>query len=167
MSNEVGAELLRRSAIDQEMRNKVIETNDMSLWNKTIDEDNTAFLEECINQTGWPIISEVGEEASQAAWLLVRHADHMPEFQARCLDMLKALPEGEVRHSNVAYLEDRVRVAQGRPQLYGTQFYKEGDAFGPRPIEDEAHLEERRAAMGLGTFGAYRQRLLEQYSNQG
>ena len=163
----MGAEFIRRAEIDQQMRSQYAETHDFSLWDETVDDANTAFLEEYVAQSGWPLISEVGEEASDAAWLLVRHADHKPEFQARCLDILKALPEGEVRPANIAYLEDRVRLAQGRPQLYGTQFYREGDTFGPWPIEDEAHLEERRAAMGLGTFEAHKQRMFERYGNQG
>jgi len=165
MSNELSRELLRRSAIDQEMRNKVIGSGDMSLWDDELDKQNTDYLEKIVNEDCWPTISKVGDEASQAAWLLVQHADHKPEFQAECLELLKTLPDTEVRPANVAYLEDRVRVAQGRPQLYGTQFYKEGDKFGPRPIEDEGRLEERRAAMGLETFEANQQQILEQYGN--
>lgn len=165
MNNQIGSELLRRSVEDQAMRNKVIESGDMSLWNDEIDKQNTDYLERIVDEEGWPTISKVGNEASQAAWLIVQHADHKPEFQAKCLELLKTLPKTEVRPANIAYLEDRVRVAQGRQQLYGTQFYKEGDKFGPRLIEDESHLEERRAAMGLETFEANYQRILEQYGN--
>jgi hypothetical protein len=44
-----------------------------------------------------------------------------------------------------------VRVAQARPQVYGTQFAR----AGPQPIEDEEHLDERRAAVGLEPFADY------------
>jgi hypothetical protein len=162
MNNELGAELLGRSQKDQDMRNKAIE-QDMSEWDSSIDEDNTAFLETVVKESGWPTISAVGPEAAQAAWLLVQHSDHRQDFQVHCLELMKALPEDEVNLRNIAYLEDRVRIAKGKPQLYGTQFYKEGDYFGPRPIEDEAKLEERRAAMGLETFEANKQRMVEMY----
>lgn len=165
MSNELSSELLRRSAIDQAMRNEVIESGDMTQWNDEIDKQNTEYLEKIVEEYGWPTISMVGNEASQAAWLLVQHADHKPEFQAKCLELLKTLPKTEVRPANIAYLEDRVRVAQGKPQLYGTQFYKAGDKVAPRLIEDESRLEERRAEMGLETFEANQQRILEQYGN--
>jgi hypothetical protein len=164
MRKELATELLARSQKDQEMRNKSID--DMTQWDSSIDENNTGYLEELVVASGWPTISAVGPEASQAAWLLVQHADHRPDFQTRCLELMKALPKGEVSLNNIAYLEDRVRVAEGKPQLYGTQFYKEGDAFGPRPIEDEANLEARRAAMGLETFAENQQRMVDLYGNQ-
>jgi hypothetical protein len=164
MDNELSSELLSRSQKDQDMRNKAIE-QDMSQWDSSIDEENTVYLETVVKASGWPTISAVGPEASQAAWLLVQHADHRPDFQVHCLELMKALPEGEISPRNIAYLEDRVRVAKGEPQLYGTQFYKEGGHFEPRLIEDEAHLEERRAAMGLETFEANRRRMVEMYGN--
>jgi hypothetical protein len=167
MNEKLASELLHRSAADQAMRNAVIETGDMSLWDDQLDKQNTEYLQEIVNAEGWPTISKVGEEAAQSAWLLVQHADHKPEFQATCLELLKALPDTEVRPANVAYLEDRVRVSQGRPQLYGTQFYKEGGTFGPRPIEDEGLLDERRASMGLESFEANQRRILKQYGNLG
>jgi hypothetical protein len=48
-------------------------------------------------------------------------------------------------------LEDRIRVAEGRPQRYGTQF--DWDASGemsPMPVEEAEHVDERRRAVGLG-----------------
>lgn len=164
MNHELASQLLARAEKDQEMRNRAIGT-DMSGWDSTVDEDNTAYLKAHVEAHGWPTVSAVGRNASQAAWLLAQHADHDPAFQAYCLRLMQALPQNEVSLRNIAYLEDRVRVANGEPQLYGTQFYKEGDSFSPRPIEDEGHLEERRAAMGLETFEANRQRMIEMYGN--
>jgi hypothetical protein len=164
VNNKLSIELLNRSQKDQDMRNRAIE-RDMSQWDSSVDEQNTAYLETLVETSGWPTISAVGPEASQAAWLLVQYADHHLDFQAHCLELMKALPQGEVSPRNIAYLEDRVRVAKGEPQLYGTQFYKEGDDFGPRPIEDEATLEERRAAMGLETFEANKQRMIAIYGH--
>lgn len=60
--------------------------------------------------------------------------------------------DGSIRGADVAMLIDRVRVGQGRPQLYGSQFT--GDAAKPGdmhllPVEDPAHLDERRARMDM------------------
>ncbi|MCZ6835288.1 MAG: hypothetical protein O7G85_05885, partial [Planctomycetota bacterium] len=96
-------------------------------------------------------------------------ADLDPDFQERCLPILKAAAEkGEVRPGDVAYLEDRVRVAQKRPQLYGTQYGVRHDADGNSMkdasgamiyllpvVEDAAGLDERRAAVGLGPWFEY------------
>ena len=61
--------------------------------------------------------------------------------------------------ADLAYLEDRVRVHAGQPQLYGTQFNIAGGEFGPFPIEDPQRLDERRAQAGLEPFAAYQARM--------
>ena len=62
---------------------------------------------------------------------------------------------GEASARDQAYLEDRVRIFSGQPQLYGTQFMYDKDELKPQPIEDPEHLDERRAAVGLGPFAEY------------
>lgn len=155
-------ELLAMADADQAMRNRSLQGGD---WDSTIDHRNTSHLKELINAMGWPKISVVGKKAAEAAWLLAQHADHDPEFQARCLELMKQLPSDEVTLGNVAYLEDRVRVNGGRPQLYGTQFFGEGDSFGPRPIENPDELGVRRKKVGLQPFSKY-QREIEEVHRQ-
>ncbi|MEV6863790.1 DUF6624 domain-containing protein [Streptosporangium subroseum] len=57
--------------------------------------------------------------------------------------------------SDLAYLIDRVRVGEKRPQLYGTQYHAPDGALVPRPIEDREHLDERRAQVGLEPHADY------------
>jgi hypothetical protein len=74
-----------------------------------------------------------------------------PEFQRSCLKFLaEAAREHTVPLWQPAMLEDRIRVFENRPQLYGTQL--KPDAHGnPRPhaIEDRERVDERRRAVGL------------------
>ncbi|WP_425473561.1 DUF6624 domain-containing protein [Streptomyces tailanensis] len=58
---------------------------------------------------------------------------------------------GDASARHLAYLTDRVLVADGQPQLYGTQYTHEADGteLRPQPIADPERLDERRAAMGL------------------
>ena len=163
MNESLKNELLTRSKSDQEMRSRAAKDGFES-WDPSIDEDNTAYLRQVIIETGWPKISDVGEEGARAAWLLAQHADHNHIFQAHCLELMKALPKEEVITKDIAYLEDRVRVGRGEPQLYGTQFTQEDGRFEPRPIEDEENLEKRRAAMGLEPFAVNLQRIIDTYS---
>ncbi len=133
-------------------------------WDESVDKRNTARMKEIVAAYGWPTLSDVGAEAADDAWLLVQHADRDTKFQARCLELIKNLPESEVSPINVAYLEDRVRVNTGKPQLYGTQFdgaSDTGESFGPRPIEDVEHLDERRASVGLKPFAEYSREMNE------
>ena len=100
---------------------------------------------------GWPTVADVGEEGQRAAWVIAQHAISQPQFQRQCLALLEvAVARGEAPASQMAMLADRIRVLEGRPQLYGTQF--DWDANGqmsPLPIEDAREVDERRAHVGL------------------
>jgi hypothetical protein len=88
---------------------------------KATDEENTKWLQGVVDKHGWPTNTLVGTDGANAAWLLVQHADRDPKFQRRCLDLMAMLPAGEVSQSNLAYLTDRVLLAEGKKRRYGTQ----------------------------------------------
>lgn len=146
-------QLLAMAKADKAMRIQSIK--DVSLWDSSLDKKHTNTMKHIVQRFGWPAISLVGKEASNAAWLLVQHADHDTDFQLMCLGLMKALPEDEVLPANIAYLTDRVHIARGEPQLYGTQFWDYGNGLEVRPIKDKAGLDERRRAMGLEPFEVY------------
>lgn len=100
---------------------------------------------------GWPGASLVGEDGAEAAWLIAQHAIGEPGFQRHCLVLLQAAADaGEVPARQPAYLEDRIRVFEGRKQVYGTQIdYGPDGQPVPFPIEDPGHVDVRRSALGL------------------
>lgn len=152
----IATEIIAMSERDQAMRKS-------GQWDASIDVANTARMREIVDQIGWPTVSKVGAQASSSAWLLVQHADHDHAFQRRCLALMQSQSAGEVKLSHIAYLEDRVRVGEGQPQLYGTQFYtNEHGNFGPSPIEDPGNVDLRRAAVGLSPLVEYTQQMEEQ-----
>lgn len=150
---------------DQDMRHLALKNDGIIDGDEDVrlDEKNTEVMKSIVAEIGWPTITSVGAEVSQKAWLLVQHADHDVEFQKMCLSLMKS--EGsDVDPQLIAYLEDRVRVNEGRPQLYGTQFYTRDDGkYLPRPIEEPEHVDERRKLVGLDSLEEYRQRLVEKY----
>ncbi|HEY0093685.1 MAG TPA: DUF6624 domain-containing protein [Archangium sp.] len=157
---ELRDELLRMVEEDQAVRREAVASGfkDKAILErmKAIDTKNTARMKELVAQEGWPTKTLVGERASKAAFLLVQHADLDPAFQRQCLPMLeKAVAAGEGSGKDLAYLTDRVLVAEGKPQRYGTQFHMVEGKLVPRPIEDEANVDARRAAVGLGTMAEY------------
>lgn len=162
--SHITEEIMRMYEEDQQMREKNLSNDEY--WDKAVDKRNTNQLKEIIGEVGWPTVSKVGPEAMRASWLLVQHADHDTEFQKKCLELMKQQEEGEVDKANIAYLEDRVRINEGRPQLYGTQFHDdENGNYGPRPIEDFERVDERRREMGMDTLEEYRKRLQEKYKS--
>lgn len=160
-TDELRAELEQRSARDQEARHAVEGWSDdprTELWNAVneVDADNTRWLVDLVSERGWPRQSKVGEEAATGAWLLAQHADRRPDDQRLFHQLMAAAVDaGEASPRLFGYLEDRVRVNSGRPQLYGTQFVDHGKGLQPQPIEDPEGLEARRAAVGMEPFEEY------------
>lgn len=123
---------------------------------KTTDERNTKRVVEMIEQYGWPGNSLVGRRGSTAAFLVIQHAEAAIQRQYLPL-MREAAAKGELANAELALLEDRVLVRQGQAQIYGSQLRNNSDTNKMEffPIEDEAHVDERRRTMGLGPLTEY------------
>lgn len=121
----------------------------------SIDQDNLRRLEKIVADGGWPKLSVVGQKAASAAFLIVQHAD-LATQQRYLLLLRQAVTAGEARASDVALLEDRVLIGQGRKQLYGSQLQSDGkEGWVFYPIEDEARVDERRRSVGLPPLADY------------
>jgi hypothetical protein len=118
-----------------------------------VDRQNLASLHEIIAAGGVPTTARVGRDGMKAFWLLVQHADDDVALQEQVLSELKTA-DG-VSAGDIALLTDRVRIHRGRPQLYGSQMKQVGQELLPGPIEDAAHLDERRRAAGLAPMADY------------
>jgi hypothetical protein len=171
-------ELLARMAEDQEARkhlldlmghpaglkdaDKQIELEKSKL--RDIDGRNLVRLKEIVRHFGWPGQNLVGSDGSQAAWLLVQHADSELAFQKQCLALIVvAVKKGESPPEHMAYLTDRVRVAERQKQVYGTQFHDVNGKLEPNPIEGEADLDRRRREVGLPPMADYRKSIEKMY----
>ena len=133
-------------------------TPDPAVWKKVeeLDTANREWLKGVIAKHGWPGQSLVGIEGAHAAWLLVQHADQDRAFQKQCLERLKkAVKAREASATDLAYLTDRVLVGEGKKQLYGTQLMQKEGKLVPQPIEEPAHVDERRKAAGLPPLATY------------
>jgi hypothetical protein len=155
-------ELAQRASSDESDRNAWIATagdDKAAAGNEVVavDGDNLSWLKALVQRQGFPTVEQVGRKGVNDAWLPVQHADRDPAFQAQVLDVPKPrLASGGVRKQDFAMLLDRVRRAQDKPQIYGSQFMpnKRGRLV-PEPTEDMAHVDERRAAMNLMPLAAY------------
>ncbi len=127
------------------------------------DAARTARLKEIVETHGWPTFDLVGEDGEDAAWVIAQHSDLDPAFQQRALELLReAVQRGQASPGNLAYLEDRVAVAKGEPQTYGTQIGCGPDGATPAtPIRDESGVEARRADAGLEPLADYLEEMAE------
>lgn len=118
---------------------------------------NADWLKRVLARIGWFDISRYGAEASQAAWLIVQHADHDRAWQAQVLaDLAPRVARGDMQRTYYAYLVDRVAVGAGQPQTYGTQGRCQGRGnLELLPVVDRDNLDRRRAEMGLDSIADY------------
>lgn len=148
MDEALRAELLAMRAEDQAMRRGV--AANITRWDPQVDRRHTTRLRAILSEHGYPGKSLVGEDGASAAWLIAQHSDHDRDFQREFLArMAVAVNSGEADPSNYAYLTDRVFLATGKSQVYGTQFQQEGDSITLLPVEDPQRLDERRHSVGL------------------
>ena len=126
---------------------------------RQMDAADRARLKQIIRQYGWPGFDLAGTEGAETAWEIVQHSDDNKAFQKRCLPLLQAaVKRGQAMPSDSAYLTDRILVGEHKPQVYGTQ--------GNVPIEDVAHVDQRRASVGLGPLAVYEAQLKQIYQPQ-
>ncbi|WP_258072071.1 DUF6624 domain-containing protein [Xanthomonas arboricola] len=160
--SKASAELSRRVDNDQRVRAPLlggqIPSPEQIRKLSEVDADNLKWLKDTFARYGFPTAESVGQQGVQDFWLLVQHADSDPAFQQTVLDMLiKSSSTNGVRKADVAILLDRVHLAQGKHQRYGTQFVRneDGELVLQEPVEDLASIDARRAQMDLMPLGIY------------
>jgi hypothetical protein len=123
---------------------------------REVDSANLKRLKHIVTQDGFPTAEMVGLDGVGAAWLLTVHAAEDPNFQEDVLKLTKEhVRRGEVGSDQVALLTDDLLSARGKPQRYGTNFVLRDGELKPAPMEDEANVDKRRRAVGLGTLASY------------
>jgi hypothetical protein len=158
-------ELLIRRDTDQNLRAALLRGHQAAYDQLLcVDDENAKWLEQVVNEIGWPTVDLVGEEGAHAAWILAQHADRHPSFQRRCqMLMQEAAAHGQASPADLAHLTDRVLLAQGKEQIYGTQTTARDGRFIACRLRDPDRVDELRASVGLEPLEIYLKSVLEQY----
>lgn len=48
---------------------------------------NAEVLNNIVDKTSYPTVDKVGEEASEAAWLVIQHSIGQPSFMKKCAEL--------------------------------------------------------------------------------
>jgi hypothetical protein len=156
---ELRLQLKQRTEKDQQARKALLASPqdvDLSRRVQNLDADTIRWLEQLAKETGVPTVEQVGEMGVHWTWLLVQHMDDDPGLQAALLPQFENRhAAGELPAEDLAKLTDRVLLAQGKPQRYGTQFDWYSGVFKPRNVGDLGAIEANRNALGLMPLADY------------
>jgi hypothetical protein len=154
MNEALRAELMQMDEHDQAVRAELAAAG--SLFDgyhprmAAVHEPNATRLRTIIATQPTPTHPNQPVDGAKAAHRIAQHSINHPDFMRECRRLLdKASAKGEVPRWQFAYIDDRIRVFEGAQQRYGTQWRSGPNGLEPYPIEDAAHVDERRAALGL------------------
>ncbi|MCE3280168.1 MAG: hypothetical protein K0S44_2359 [Bacteroidetes bacterium] len=158
--DSIGAEdqkyRVRLNDIEQNYGKKSKEWEEITEKIKSIDSLNLIRLKQIIDQYGWPGPELVRENGNVAVFLVVQHADL--KTQEKYLPVMReAVKNGNAFAYDLALLEDRVAVGQGKKQIYGSQIIKDPKTGKDTlaPIEDFVNVDKRRSEAGLEPLEQY------------
>jgi len=120
------------------------------------DSIDLVIVQHILDTYGWVGTDSIGPAGSTTLWAVIQHSDL--DVQQKYLPMMRtAVQQGRAHASELAYLEDRVALQEGKKQTYGTQFRlnEKTNKYFVAPIEDEPNVNKRRAAIGLEPLEDY------------
>jgi len=166
---ELRTELLAMEKVDQDarMRCTTMEADEQAKCFEqisiTIDTPNTKRLSQLFARYGFPGTAKVGKDGFQALMIVLQHSP-TDELRLKSLDPItKAFRNKELPPMAYANFIDRLRLHQGKKQLYGSGFDFKDGKFVMSPTEDVKNLEKRRAKIGLPPMAEYVRNLEELY----
>jgi hypothetical protein len=121
---------------------------------------HTQALREIVQLQGWPSKDQVTEEGVRAAFVLVSHSNNL-SFQQDMLPLIiqSYIDKQGVSGENVAIFTDKVSIAQGKNQVFGTQANVIGGKVVFLQIENEESVDKLRAQMGMQSLAEFKQSL--------
>ena len=143
------------------MRNEMmdkygVESEEAQKYQRIYEENhaiNEKIVRDILDTSGWPDRDIIGEQGNLTICNVIQHSDN--EVRIKYLPMMREAVAAKQLHPRfLVRAEDRIATERGDLQLYGGQmkYYPETKSFNVWPVYDPANINERRAAIGLGTI---------------
>jgi uncharacterized protein DUF6624 len=128
-------------------------------WKIINEKDSINLIKEklILDKYGWLGADIVGTQGNATLFLIIQHADLSTQEKYLPI-MTEAVKNGRANASDLALLEDRVAIGQGRKQIYGSQIGRDPDdtrLYYILPLEDPDNVDKRRAKVGLQPIAEY------------
>lgn len=129
---------------------KKITLEEMKIKNEEISKEFKYF----VRDKGFPFKNIVSEEIYKASFAL---SLHLPIKDLKDMfDKIRDSDSDKFPLSDKVFFIDKIRIADGKPQLYGTQTKRsENNEICLVEVEDEENLEKRRQEVGLESVSEY------------
>jgi len=169
-SNDINSKLVAMAKADVEVR-KVLQnmserklTDSEKIAISENDKKNTKALKKILQNNGWDITSNMSKKGLSALFLILQHSTHDTEFQKESLIYIQELYSKEkILGQQLALLTDRIRISQGKQQLYGTQADIVNNEIIFKTIEDVLNVDRRRQQLKMPPLEFYKKILEESY----
>jgi hypothetical protein len=159
---------LRQSAPDSAVVDRQLQ------WAELTDE-NAQYMRRILAEIGWIDVPRFGYSTSKAAFLIVQHSWDIPLMLSVLPRLQEDVKADRIESEEYALMYDRVHLALGYPQRYGSQVITEesGDVL-VLPVEEPGRVESLRRELGLiplidyvRIFGATKVRFSQACREQG
>jgi hypothetical protein len=117
---------------------------------------NTELIKNLVTKVGWIDAGRFGYAAAKAAVLIVQHGRDLPLALAALPEVRRDVEGGRLEGEIYAILYDRLQLALGEKQRYGSQIGTD-DHGAPvvLPVDDPTRVEELRKSMGMVPLTQY------------
>ena len=173
MNQELRLKLLELKDTDIKIRTQLVESGELfDGYNpemEKVHKENAGQLKEIISKYGWPGKDLVGEDGTYAAWFILQHDIGEPDLIRSCIPLLEdAAQKGDFPKKYVAMTIDRVRIYEGKHQIYGTHYdWDDNGEMSPVSLEDQGRIDELRTSMDLPPLDENLQRIREETQKEG
>jgi len=129
-----------------------------NLWEIIAEKDsvNLIKVEKIVSENGWLGADDIGEKGNKTLFLVIQHAD--TETQIKYLPLFReAVKIGNGKAEHLALMEDRILIAQGKKQIYGSQLMTDPNSneIVLFPMINPEKVNERRKSIGLNSIEEY------------
>lgn len=123
---------------------------------KQADSINLIQVKSIISKYGWLGYEEIGSQANATLFMVIQHAD-VKTWQKYLPIMKAAVKNGKAKAAELALLQDRLDLHEGRKQSYGSQIVwsAANNRYFVLPLDDPENVDKRRAAVGLPPLSDY------------
>ena len=127
-------------------------------WEKINKKDSINLIKTIaiLDKYGWLGTDIVGEKGNTTIFLVIQHSP-LPVQEKYLPIMREAVKNGKSFGADLALLEDRVAIRNGKKQIYGSQIGQDFETklYYVLPLEDPDFVDTRRAKVGLPSLASY------------